>query len=699
MMIIVIAGVLILAILIVVGLYTRKLIQTNTMIAIFFAIALSIFVGNAITSVMNEQYSRTISITATKQKNENSQGADIGVKAIIVRNSPIDLSDSKFTDRWIYQNDTLSWGYTAQTTIDVKVPEYSDVQIQFVSNQWAGKVEVDDGSEVRAIDLYSPTETVQTIIVEELDANSFYTYAAKMAGLIILSTLIIFGICLVVMRNKKINIDCIGKIKGGVCNHPYLVARIIIICCSFVVMLYFAGDFSLWSDDLATIEFVSEQNTIPQNIDSVLEDATHNPPLYYLLAFVWLRLVPYGTVWIKLLNMLLVCTGIFLCGSVAKRIRGDHAALMATILAASSYFLISQAAYTFRSYGLLFPLSALLLYCYHKRLSNQDQKSNYVHYGIVSALLLYTHYTSIIVLGLIVVCDCWLYARKKIKGSFLLSYIGAGIAFMPLIVYKLKAMVTAHQSYWPSIPDFDTLKSLYTGMLNNSKFSMGMFVAGIVIFLVLCFIKSIQKQAKYSLADVSTVVVAVVIIGGTIGFMYIYSAFINPQGSIFVIRYFTIIMPAVLVITGITISYFIDLITVNAANGAKICAIIIAFASIFAINMEQCVSSLESFPGTQNSPYEQAIDWIYKRDDALNDDTLVMMTGYQGGLYYYGTHNFQRENLNFGMLTNDNWQSYEVVYASPMHGALPEESSQILQEHYEEITRNDTLYVTGYRQK
>lgn len=55
------------------------------------------------------------------------------------------------------------------------------------------------------------------------------------------------------------------------------------------------------------------------------------------------------------------------------------------------------------------------------------------------AMLLYTHYTNIIVLGLLGVCNCFLFARKTIKIDFLFSYIGADISFMPLLLYKIRA--------------------------------------------------------------------------------------------------------------------------------------------------------------------------------------------------------------------------------------------------------------------
>lgn len=76
-----------------------------------------------------------------------------------------------------------------------------------------------------------------------------------------------------------------------------------------------------------------------------------------------------------------------------------------------------------------------------------------------------------------------------------------------------------------------------------------------------------------------------------------------------------------------------------------------------------------------------------------------MMTGYQGGLYYYGTHHLQRENLNFGYLTEENWTSFNTVYASPMHAALPDNISMLLEKYYNEVGRNDNFNVVKYIRK
>lgn len=701
MMLIMAAGVLVVLFFLLIGLNARKIIKTGTMISIMCAICLSCITGYLITSVMTDNTGKTISIKATYTKNENSQGEDIGIKSFYIGDKALNFSNSEYEDKWLYQNNTLSWGYSKEQSIDVIVPIYTGSKIEFVKNQWAGIVEISDGESTQQIDLYSPDETTYIVSIEKGNSNEINQFYIKTVGLIALSAVIIFAVCIIIGNyfNKKRIGEKVSKAKEYISNNPYLFARMFIILISFVVMLKFAGDFSLWSDDLATIEFVSEQNTLSQNIDSILEDATHNPPLYYILAFFWLRIMPYGTVFIKLLNIILVCAGGFLLGTLAKKIRGDRAAFIVTILSISSYFVVSQAAYTFRSYGLVYPLVVLLLMAYYNRISKPDEKKAYLLYGIVAALLLYTHYTSIIVLGLMGVCDCFLFARKKIKFNFIISYIGAGIAFMPLLLYKIGAMVSEHASYWPEVPDFNSLYTTYTGLLNGSTLLIGMFGAGICLNLILIANKKFREELKYSFADVVTIVNAAVISVGTVAFVYVYSAFINPNGSIYVIRYFTIIAPAVLLVTGVTISEILE----NLAQKSRkyICrgTFIILSAALFTSNMEYCVRSLGNFPGTINSPYEQAIDWIYRRADAHDDSTLVMMTGYTGGLYYYGTHHFQRENLNFGTLTDDNWKSYEVIYVSPMHGEIPYELNQILQEHYEEMTKNVTLNVTGYRKK
>lgn len=76
--------------------------------------------------------------------------------------------------------------------------------------------------------------------------------------------------------------------------------RFIVIFYAIVLMLRYAGDVSLWGDDLATIYFVEKGQDIYTILNRVYSDIGSNPPLFYLLAFLWVRIAPYGTILYKI---------------------------------------------------------------------------------------------------------------------------------------------------------------------------------------------------------------------------------------------------------------------------------------------------------------------------------------------------------------------------------------------------------------
>ena len=204
-MLIVLTGLVVIAILVLIGLNARAVIKTGTTIGVICAILLVPFSAYGILSYMNSCNGKILSITATQEKNENSQGADIGIKAISVGGSQIDLTKSQYADEWFYQNETLSWGYTNQRSIYVTIPIYDAAEIQFVSNQWAGIVEISDGESTQDIDLYTPTETIYSFYVEKGSQAEITQFVIKTAGLVAVSSILIFLFFIFVFSNTKQN--------------------------------------------------------------------------------------------------------------------------------------------------------------------------------------------------------------------------------------------------------------------------------------------------------------------------------------------------------------------------------------------------------------------------------------------------------------------------------------------------------------
>lgn len=477
--------------------------------------------------------------------------------------------------------------------------------------------------------------------------------------------------------------------------------RLAIICASFLIMWHYAGVLSLWADDICTIHFVAEGESLKTIYERIMSDAMYNAPLFYILAFFWLRLVPYGTAYLKLLNILLCCLGMWFCGTAAKRLRGDRAAVLATVFAATSYYLVNYAAYTFRCYGLMFLLCTLLVLAYHRRLTEPNKVSAHVVYGLIMALMLYTNYMCGLVVAALGLYDAWLFFRKKIKLNCIFSYIGAGAVFLPLILSVWRVMIATHENYWPATPTLSSLMSAVRTIFSDSAVLPLLFFGVAVFLFCRAWDGLMDGETQQSRWTMRSMVITFLFV---IGFNYVFSHYIHPSGSIFHVRYFICTLPAAIIVAAVGTDWLLEALCEGRPENAQRLIATVAIAGCLLGGVYSELGVLIKHPGSADMPYEQAIDWIHAQDNALEDDVLTTITIgnyglYQGGLYYYGTHGGQREDLNFGFLTQDNWENYKTVYVAELLGRMPAEMKTLLGEKYEETGRNDDYKIVIYTQK
>ncbi len=708
MALIVFAALLICDILISVGLYSRHRISANRAFALIVSLPLFAVIVSVTMDAMLPTYAYRVTVEASGEQSSEAQGYDIGIAAIRCGGKDLDLSGKDIINStWIYSGSSLCWGYTESQSIEFLVPCYFSTQITFNSNIWAGKVRITAQDTTEVIDLYAWNETTTTYTI----AHKPFYGIAKELWLVSLVILLELGLTMwlcwklpvrlplkfLPQRSKKQAL--FYNLLNLPSQRPYTFLRVVIVVISFLTMRAFAGELSLWADDLATIQFVAEGETLQTVIERVLDEARYNPPLYYVFAYIWLRIAPYGTVYIKLLNIFICCAGIWLCGAAAKRIQGERAAVIATIFAATSSFLINYAAYTFRSFALMFLLCVLVIIAYQKRLTEPEKVRNLVIYGALHALLLYTNYICILITASMGLYDLWLFARKKLRFNFILSYLGAGLAFFPLILFVFSDLVESHSNFWPAVPALGNLLGIISLIFSDKIFILLFFaIASIVVFLVPAHRDEASVPSKAS-AQKDTIMALVLWVVFIVGFVYVFSRYIYPAGSIFVERYFIAVVAPALIAAAVGMDWIITaLIDRKSPQYAKI-LVAAAIVACYCTTQYNCLIKLNAFPGTMNSPYEQAIDWIYSNKESQSGNMLVVMTvgKYVDGLYYYGTHGGQRPNLNFGYLDDSNWQSYDEVFVSPMHGEIPPDTQWILDEHFGEFIRNDSLNVIGYR--
>lgn len=696
-----ITAVLILIFLIVVGLKSRNLISSNDAAAIVMAIIILPAVCISVFSAIKPIYSFCVKIEATGEKSVDARGSDVGIRSISNNGKSVDLKDGDFDDTWRQKDNSLVWDYSENNILELFIPVYAKTDIVFGSNVWAGIVKVTYNNHTDSIDLYSAKDERLTYSIPRMPYNIIVSKMLPVLFIMLFVTALVYMICRFICVNLLVKYLCepqdvLEYIYHIIRERPYFISRIFLVVLSFTVMLIFADDVSLWADDLATISFVSEEVSIRENINLILDECKYNPPLFYIIAWLWLRIAPYGTVWLKLPSIIFSCIGIWLCGTAAKKLQNDRAALIATIFSATSIFLVKYAAYTFRSFGLLFMLSPLLIISYYNRLKYSNRVRCHFIFGMLLALLLYTNYICVLIFGFMGLYDCWLFARKKIRFNFVFSYIGAGALFLPLIAYTFTRMVESHKNFWPQTPSFSSLLTVVNLLGNNQKFNVILFIFAFFIVSVLPYSKKYESIFKTDFEKAVTIFLCAICPIFVVGFSYIYSRYVNPSGSIFVTRYFISVLTPFVIVGAIAVEWIFSLLEMTELRKCSYLITAMIVGCLLLTNLTDQVRLLSEFAGVINEPYRETIDYIHEQKDARLNNYLVIMTGYSGGFYYYGTHGGKRENLNFGSLSDSNWELYDVVFVSPMHGEISAYTRKILDEHYKEVENKKSLKLVKY---
>ncbi len=108
-------------------------------------------------------------------------------------------------------------------------------------------------------------------------------------------------------------------------NHTVLVCMFVICAVSCVILLCFGGFKTFLFDDISQIDIVYRDTLL-----EVIQNCKRldcNPPLSHILSHFWLKCVPYGTVYLKIFNIIMVSIGTFICGCAAYRLNGSIAGI------------------------------------------------------------------------------------------------------------------------------------------------------------------------------------------------------------------------------------------------------------------------------------------------------------------------------------------------------------------------------------
>ncbi len=177
---------------------------------------------------------------------------------------------------------------------------------------------------------------------------------------------------------------------AGVLHRSDLRVVLAITLIGLILRLAFLGSQSFWFDEIATVEILQ----LPfEEMVRALKSSETAPPLYYVLAWFWSRVVGSSELTLRLLSALVGTLVIPVAYMAGRELSSRRAGLIVAALAASSPLLVwySQEA---RAYSLLVLLSGLSLLTF-ARAWRTPERRHLVLWTIFSCLAVATYYFAI----------------------------------------------------------------------------------------------------------------------------------------------------------------------------------------------------------------------------------------------------------------------------------------------------------------
>ena len=182
---------------------------------------------------------------------------------------------------------------------------------------------------------------------------------------------------------------------------------------------------SFWLDEAVTHQLVTRSL---RGMLSAIPHSESTPPLYYLAAWLWVRIFGAGAAGLRSLSALFGTVTIVLVALIARRLAGSGAAVAAAALAAANPLLIwySQEA---RAYALLVLLCTVSLWCL--------LRGDWLGFAAASALALATHYFAIFFVGPEGASLAWRHGRRSRAAGVACGAVAVvGLALLPLAIVQ-----------------------------------------------------------------------------------------------------------------------------------------------------------------------------------------------------------------------------------------------------------------------
>lgn len=489
----------------------------------------------------------------------------------------------------------------------------------------------------------------------------------------------------------------------------YIIGTILILW--MVIFAFINGNCqSFWADELASIGYIRTGVSLKEMLQTYLNVDT-NLPLYSLILYFVYRIAPYGEKFLLLPSILFCAGGVVVLGAAVTKLEGYLEGLIAICLGCASNALLWQGSWEIRCYGLAFFLSAVTLYAYMQKTLKPDTK-NMIFYSISILLFLWTHWFASILAALYGLADLSLVIRRKISWKKLCCYLPGALTFLPWLIVSFVNKQSTLKSFWGETPGWKDMPWTVLFLLSGRRILWYLcLITGAVILWKAIYLskKTGQEEKKKN----NLAALCVMAIGWMIGIVFIYSRYISPEGSLYVQRYFMVLVPHVLLVTTYGLVFILRLgEQIKRNKGAEkeqkwksaisygmtggVCLLLI-------IELVLCYKEAYLTIRKPFEEYREATEYLVEEGGIWDEKSLFIGSNkycmLDGLIDYYfirrgyeppaniidgGVHAKEETRFypNYTMLTKEELLSFEKIYCIRIHMGFDEETDMLIEENY-----------------
>jgi hypothetical protein len=196
----------------------------------------------------------------------------------------------------------------------------------------------------------------------------------------------------------------------------------------------------------------------------------NNPPLYDLFLHYWIKIFGISEIAVRVPSLIFVSITAAFIYKIGNEFFSRWSGIVAGLLFSFSNY-ATYFSHEARAYALFGMFTAISFYLFLKWLNDRSTSAQLVLYALVNALLLYTHYFGIMVIGL-QVAFALLFSRTEVKKlkRFTVPLIVSLLLFAPYIpVVIAQFSVTKEKGTWLIVPNgWSTMEYVLVQFANSA---------------------------------------------------------------------------------------------------------------------------------------------------------------------------------------------------------------------------------------